>query len=701
MDESLLTCPVCLDLFQDPVNLPCAHTYCRPCLKDLYNKKYPDGKKNQNNQAESQKKKPHTLDCPECRQTAVLDDKGIDSLPKNYLIASIVLNFSSEQKVISITPSVPCDACETVPPRNAVRSCAQCQTSYCKFCCEELHPMRGALAKHELFDPREKKMDQQITSAKARDNLFCEQCLILIQRESELVVTSHKSMGHKLVGVNQALAQQMTGLKCRVSDMERLKRDMAKKIAGKENEFQVTKDAENCKLKEINREMDRITKFVQDRQTKLQTDTKMGFAGYFIQAESELDKARDNQLEISGLIGEAQTLLDARYQGTQCEQLMSIVSLKKRMVHTRTTLAKFSFPDTVRVAQQLPGTADAVLRRIQTLLTEAMSAAQMDGVVRDAMLVDLKCEERVQITSVQRKWCENGGVIILEWSHTDGQVFDIQLQCDEGKERSTREIFGLRDTCVAVNRLWHDTAYRVSVCVQGRPGTKAVIDVSTVPEITSDVQFDEKSASKDIIVYNEGLRLAEKGTDVDITSSKARVTQVNHPNIVCGTFGQSELAGLYNYWEVKIKYRMSHLHKTSTDWAFDLGIYCSRKPNKADRTSPMVTTYTCRAVKYGKKAARLMFGMDGNMKIQSALDLAWTNDHFYSYLGFFLNLKTMTFSVLDKAKDRTLYTFRDIRSTDNYLAMFALSGKKQMVKEMHLGETTQASVPNVVYEMLV
>ena len=30
-----LTCSICLELFEEPVLLPCAHTFCRQCLREF------------------------------------------------------------------------------------------------------------------------------------------------------------------------------------------------------------------------------------------------------------------------------------------------------------------------------------------------------------------------------------------------------------------------------------------------------------------------------------------------------------------------------------------------------------------------------------------------------------------------------------------------------------------------------------------
>lgn len=48
LSEEEFCCPVCRDVFRDPVLLPCSHSFCRTCLQKCWEiKKYPE--------------------CPECR----------------------------------------------------------------------------------------------------------------------------------------------------------------------------------------------------------------------------------------------------------------------------------------------------------------------------------------------------------------------------------------------------------------------------------------------------------------------------------------------------------------------------------------------------------------------------------------------------------------------------------------------------------
>ncbi|CAD5215833.1 unnamed protein product [Bursaphelenchus xylophilus] len=69
IDASLLSCPVCYNVFSDaPLVLPCGHTFCSDCFKQINRKRGVDGS------------------CPICRKPFI---KG-KIYPKNYMVESIL-----------------------------------------------------------------------------------------------------------------------------------------------------------------------------------------------------------------------------------------------------------------------------------------------------------------------------------------------------------------------------------------------------------------------------------------------------------------------------------------------------------------------------------------------------------------------------------------------------------------------------------
>lgn len=134
--ESQFRCPVCLDILNDPVSIPCGHTYCMVCMNSYWD------------QAES-----GPYSCPQCRET--FSPRPV--LRRNTVLAEVVEKLKLTDALSATAPElyrggvgdVPCDFCPIDCKLNAVKSCLACLASYC-----ELHvaPHRevGTLRRHKL-----------------------------------------------------------------------------------------------------------------------------------------------------------------------------------------------------------------------------------------------------------------------------------------------------------------------------------------------------------------------------------------------------------------------------------------------------------------------------------------------------------------------------------------------------------------------
>ncbi|XP_049318949.1 E3 ubiquitin/ISG15 ligase TRIM25-like [Astyanax mexicanus] len=136
--ELELSCAVCLQLYDDPVSLPCGHSYCLQCVRSVQESQQTGGRPGG---------RPR---CPECRQ----DYNGLESLLKNFKLGGIVERYReamSEQVLTAGKPTVPCDQClDGAEP--AVKTCLHCETLLCEGHLKR-HQERHRSKGHTLVEP--------------------------------------------------------------------------------------------------------------------------------------------------------------------------------------------------------------------------------------------------------------------------------------------------------------------------------------------------------------------------------------------------------------------------------------------------------------------------------------------------------------------------------------------------------------------
>ncbi|XP_058251301.1 zinc finger protein RFP-like [Hemibagrus wyckioides] len=223
--EDQLQCPICLDVFTDPVTTPCGHNFCMICLKEFWDSS-------------------SHIQCPVCNS----DFPKRPELCVNTFISALAAPFKKSVQVKSSTSTekptqsqVFCEAC-CDKKCTAMKSCLICMASYCKTHLEP-HERVSSLKKHKLMEPVENLEDYICQKHERPLELFCrddQMCVCQFCTEGEHkthnTVPLEEESGEKKIqlGKKQAEVQQM--IQERLKKIEEIKHsvNLNKKTTEKE-----------------------------------------------------------------------------------------------------------------------------------------------------------------------------------------------------------------------------------------------------------------------------------------------------------------------------------------------------------------------------------------------------------------------------------------------------------------------------------
>lgn len=146
--EESLKCPVCQDVFTDPVTLPCGHHFCLTCIQAVWETDGPSE---------------GPLFCPEC-QILLPSDLA---LQVNSSLQSRVRDFTAK----TASSPVLCDHC-IESPSVAVRTCLTCDASLCQAHALQ-HQQRSALREHTVVEVTEDPLSLKCREHRDELKLFC------------------------------------------------------------------------------------------------------------------------------------------------------------------------------------------------------------------------------------------------------------------------------------------------------------------------------------------------------------------------------------------------------------------------------------------------------------------------------------------------------------------------------------------------
>ncbi|XP_034528916.1 E3 ubiquitin-protein ligase TRIM39-like [Notolabrus celidotus] len=223
LSEDQFLCSICLDVFTDPVTIPCGHNFCKSCITEHWDTNV-------------------KCECPLCKEQC---EKKPD-LRVNTFISEMAAQFkqsvlqetssSSSEEQHTNTGEVLCDFCTETKLR-ALKSCLDCLVSYCETHLEP-HQRLPALKRHRLINPVE-NLEERICKKHKRplDN-FCKTDQVCVC--GFCTVSEHKL--HRIVSLQEEYKEKKAELGKTEAEVQKMIQEKRLKVEELKQSVKLSKE---------------------------------------------------------------------------------------------------------------------------------------------------------------------------------------------------------------------------------------------------------------------------------------------------------------------------------------------------------------------------------------------------------------------------------------------------------------------------
>uniref|UniRef100_A0A671KYN8 Si:dkey-46i9.6 n=1 Tax=Sinocyclocheilus anshuiensis TaxID=1608454 RepID=A0A671KYN8_9TELE len=285
--EEQVHCSICLDVFTNPVSIPCGHNFCMACIGSYW-------------------KSSALIMCPMCKKTFFKQpDISINTVLREISeqFKEIKTNpVANLQKIMQPdpgqSPEVSCDVC-TGPQRQAVKSCLVCLTSYCE---EHLKTHTSRFTKHKLIEPVQNLEDRMCKKHERLLELFCKKDQTIVC----VLCTEMDHRAHYTVPVEREWTEKKALLRKTEAEVQQMIQERLKKVDDIKHTIELNKSSAQTEIEDSMQVFSDLIRAVQKAQAELVLDieqkqrkTESWANGQIQELEQEIDvlKLRNTELE--------------------------------------------------------------------------------------------------------------------------------------------------------------------------------------------------------------------------------------------------------------------------------------------------------------------------------------------------------------------------------------------------------------------
>lgn len=591
--ESELTCPICLELFEDPLLLPCAHSLCFGCAHRILVSHCATNESVHQISA---------FQCPTCRYVISLSpERGLEGLKRNVTLQNIIDRVqrassstglplalpaphsgpnspteegSNRLALVPVsaamsspgTPPEPvqCQFCEQDPPQEAVKTCVTCEVSYCEECLRATHPNKKPFTGHRLIEPMpdshlrglqclehdEEKVNMYCVTD---DQLICSLCK-LVGRHRDHQVAALSDRYEKL---KQALDSNLSNLIKRNNELETL---MGKLIQTCQH-VEVNASRQEGKLLE---ECDLLIDIIQQRKQIIGSKIKEGKTQRLRKLAQQISNCKQCIERSTALISQADQTL-------------------KETDHARFLQTAKSINERVSMA-----TASTQVLIPEITLTDTFDNFALDFTREKKLLESLDYLTAPTAPSIREELCTASyDTITVHWTSDDEFIvvsYELQYAIFTGQANiaslcnsleSWMIVPNIKQNHYTVHGLQSGTKYIFVVKAINQAGSRSS-EPGTLKTNSQPFKLDPKSAHKKLKVSHDNLTVerdettSKKGHSQERFSSQSSYGVVGNVYIDSGRHYWEALIGGSTWYAVGIAYKSAPKHewigKNSASW---------------------------------------------------------------------------------------------------------------------------------------